>query len=52
MIAIEKHWRHGERFARVVGVVAVVWAVGIIIDPSIAPGLDPDAVMGMPTGGG
>ena len=52
VIAVEKHWRHGERFARVVGVVAVVWAVWIIIDPSVAPGLDPDAVMGMQSDGG
>ena len=47
VIAIEKHWRHRERFARLVGVVAVVWAVAIIFDPSVAPGLDPDAVMNM-----
>ena len=52
VIAVEKHWRHGERFARVVGVVAVVWVVWIIIDPSVAPGLDPDAVMGMQSDGG
>ena len=47
VIAIEKHWRHGEKFARLVGFVAVVWAVAIIFDPSVAPGLDPDAVMDM-----
>ena len=47
VIAIEKHWRHGERFARVVGFIAIVWALAIIIDPSAAPGLDPDAVMNM-----
>ena len=47
VIAVEKHWRHGEKFARLVGIVAVVWAVAIVIDPSVAPGLDPDAVMDM-----
>ena len=52
VIAVEKHWRHGEHFARAVGVVAVVWAVVIVINPAVAPGLDPNAVMGMPTSGG
>ena len=47
VIAVEKHWRYGEKFARLVGIVAVVWAVAIVIDPSVAPGLDPDAVMDM-----
>jgi hypothetical protein len=44
---VEKHWRHGERFARAVGVVAVAWALLIVVDPGFAPGLDPDAVMDM-----
>ncbi len=47
VIAVEKHWRHGERFARVVGAVALVWAVAILVDPGVAPGLDPGAVMKM-----
>ena len=47
VIAIEKHWRHGERFARAVGAAAVVWALLIVVDPGLAPGLDPDAVMHM-----
>ncbi len=47
VIAVEKHWRHGERFARAVGLVAVLWAVAIVVDPGVAPGLDPDAVMRM-----
>ena len=47
IIGVEKHWRHGERFARVVGFAAIIWALVIIIDPSAAPGLDPDAVMDM-----
>ena len=51
VIAVEKHWRHGEKFARLVGIVAVVWAVAIVIDPSVAPGLDPDAVMNMDMNG-
>ena len=47
VIAVEKHWRHGERFAQTVGVVAVVWALVIIVEPGAAPGLNPDAVVDM-----
>jgi len=47
VIAVEKHWRHGERFARAIGGVAIAWAVLIIVEPSAAPGLDPDGLMGM-----
>ena len=47
VIAIEKHWRHGERFARAVGGVAIAWAVLIVIEPGAAPGLDPGSGMGM-----
>mgnify|MGYP001589415137 FL=1 len=47
VIAVEKHWRHGGLFARAVGVVAVLWALLIVIDPGFAPGLDPDALMDM-----
>ena len=52
VIAVGRHWRHGERFARTVGVVAVGWALLIVVDPSFAAGLDPDAIMqmDMPTG--
>jgi len=45
IIAVEKVWRFGEVFARLVGVSALVYAVLVGIDPSLAPGLDPDVVM-------
>jgi predicted metal-binding membrane protein len=45
IIAVEKVWRFGELFARLVGVSALVYAVLVGIDPSLAPGLDPDVVM-------
>jgi predicted metal-binding membrane protein len=43
IIGVEKTWRHGERFARLVGVAAVVYAAVLVVEPSLAPGLDPDA---------
>jgi predicted metal-binding membrane protein len=46
VIAVEKVWRHGETFARAVGVVCLVFAVVLIFEPGLAPGLDPDSVMG------
>ena len=45
IIAVEKVWRFGEVFARVVGVSALVYAGLVGIEPSLAPGLDPDVVM-------
>lgn len=47
VISIEKVWRHGERFARAVGVASLLYAVALVFEPSLAPGLDPDAVMPM-----
>ena len=47
VIAVEKHWRHGERFAQAVGVVAIVWALLILIEPGAAPGLNPREAMDM-----
>lgn len=47
VIAIEKVWRHGERFARVFGIGCLVFAVVLVFEPGLAPGLDPDAVMVM-----
>ncbi len=44
VIAIEKLWRHGETFARVVGVACLVFAVLVLFEPGLAPGLDPDGV--------
>jgi predicted metal-binding membrane protein len=45
IIAVEKVWRFGEAFARVVGVGALVYAVLVGAEPSLAPGLDPAVVM-------
>ena len=42
VIAIEKLWRHGEKFARVFGVGCLVFAVVLVFEPGLAPGLDPD----------
>ena len=42
IIAVEKVWRFGEMFARVVGVSALVYAALVGIEPSLAPGLDPE----------
>lgn len=47
VIAVEKVWRHGETFARVVGVACLGFAVALLFEPGLAPGLDPDAVMPM-----
>ena len=44
VIALEKRWRHGPAFARVVGVAALVYAVAVAVVPGLAPGLDPGAV--------
>jgi predicted metal-binding membrane protein len=46
VIAVEKHWRHGRAFSRVVGVVALALAVVVVIEPGLAPGLDPGREMG------
>lgn len=47
VIAIEKVWRHGETFARVFGVGCLLFAIALIFEPGLAPGLDPGAVMTM-----
>jgi predicted metal-binding membrane protein len=47
VISVEKVWRHGERFARAVGVAALVYALALAFKPELAPGLDPGAVMTM-----
>lgn len=49
IIGVEKVWRHGERFARGVGVAALVYALALVFVPELAPGLDPGA--GMNTNG-
>lgn len=47
IIAMEKVWRHGERFARIIGVGSLVYAIALIFLPVLAPGLDPGGVMQM-----
>jgi predicted metal-binding membrane protein len=47
VISVEKVWRHGERFARAVGVAALVYAFALAFKPELAPGLDPGAVRTM-----
>jgi predicted metal-binding membrane protein len=44
IIFVEKVWRFGEAFARVVGVSALVYAALVAIEPSLAPGLDPNVM--------
>jgi predicted metal-binding membrane protein len=39
LIALEKRWRFGEQLARVAGVAAVAFAVLVVSDASLAPGL-------------
>lgn len=45
VIAVEKVWRHGEAFARAVGVACLLYAVLIVFEPGLAPGLDPGSIM-------
>jgi predicted metal-binding membrane protein len=40
LIALEKRWRFGELLAKVAGVAAIVFAVVLLFDASLAPGLD------------
>ena len=47
IIAVEKVWRHGEHFARTVGVASIVYALALAFVPELAPGLDPAGVMPM-----
>ena len=45
VIAVEKIWRHGEQFARAVGVASLAYAVAVLFVPELAPGLDPGGIM-------
>jgi predicted metal-binding membrane protein len=47
VIALEKVWSRGEQFARAVGVACLAFAVALVFEPGLAPGLDPDSVMPM-----
>ena len=40
LIALEKWWRFGELLAKVAGAAAIVFAVVLLFDASLAPGLD------------
>jgi len=40
VVLVEKTWKWGPRFSRVVGIVALVLAVAVVFRPSLAPGLD------------
>jgi predicted metal-binding membrane protein len=41
VIGVEKTWRRGAGFARVVGVACLLYAVALAVEPGLAPGLDP-----------
>jgi predicted metal-binding membrane protein len=47
IIAIEKHWKYGEIFAKGVGVASIIWALVIVVEPGAAPGLDPSSLKRM-----
>ena len=49
VIALEKLWRHGDRLAKATGAASLIFAVVVIFQPGVAPGLDPDGVMNMGT---
>jgi predicted metal-binding membrane protein len=40
VIAVEKQWKHGDRFALLAGGVSLVLAVAVIFFPGLAPGLN------------
>ena len=50
IVGIEKIWRHGDTFAKVVGVAALAYAVALVFAPHLAPGLTPTTVA-KPMGG-
>ena len=53
VVLVEKTWRHGERFARATGVVALILAAAVVWVPELAPGLRAaPALMRMSGGGG
>jgi predicted metal-binding membrane protein len=39
LITLEKQWKHGETLAKVAGVAALVFALAIVFDATLAPGL-------------
>jgi predicted metal-binding membrane protein len=45
VVLVEKTWRWGPRFSRVVGVLALVLAVVVVFRPSLAAGLQPSPQM-------
>lgn len=47
VVAAEKLWTRGVQLARVAGLTSLTLAVVVIVEPGIAPGLDPAKVMQM-----
>lgn len=50
VVAVEKHWVHGPTFGRAIAATALGFAVAVIFEPGLAPGLDGNAsamAMGM-----
>jgi predicted metal-binding membrane protein len=39
VVIVEKTWRHGPAFARIVGALALVFAAAVLVRPALAPGL-------------
>ena len=46
VVLVEKTWRWGPRFSRVVGVIALVLALVVVFRPSLAAGLQPAPMSG------
>ena len=44
VIALEKRWRYGEQLAKVAGVAALAFAVVLVFDGGLAPGLHDSGV--------
>ena len=47
VVAVEKQWSHGDRFAKAVGVASLTLAVVVIFYPDIAPGLHSSTMSSM-----
>lgn len=49
IIAIEKLWSRGPAFARLTGAAAIAFAIAVIFEPGLAPGLDGSGMLGAAT---
>jgi predicted metal-binding membrane protein len=47
IIGVEKLWRYGETFAKAIGAASLIYAVALVFNPELAPGLDAGALMQM-----